>query len=232
MTPESIASFYKENKPVLPPDSKYRHYRFVYEDGKNTSAYAVWRVIKSPEQLQKICEEKKPSAVYFTVSRWLRPDYLGARYDAGHSHSKWLANNFLGAHFVIDFDSGIDESYKNMKRAYAILKDKYSDFIFVRTGRGFHLHVLDFEKDFPFIASPFAREIYNGKQRAKLAGLLQRNGVVFDVKTSVDTRRIVRVFNTLHSNGTVIYSTADINDDRLLHPSHWLESGTGEPIRS
>lgn len=208
--------FYENNLPILMPNSHQRNFRFKLCSG---AVLSIKRIIRSPEQLQKLCIKHKPCAVYQTVSRWSRPDLLGSRKFSRSKRPgyKWLSNNYLGGSFVMDFDDGIQKSFVELRKSLNYLKNLgYEDFNIVRTGRGFHLWVNDWSS--PFVCNPFYREFIDRKERYILTNTLREHGIKFDEPISCDTRRVVRTPNTLHSNGTIIYMTNTLSDSRLFNP--------------
>lgn len=229
--------YYSENLVELPKDAKFRQYKFSM-DGKGFTK--IQRKITDPKTLQKYLVMYSPSAVYQSVACFLHPELVGikgAEYQITNAINKMkigksMENDIIGKKYremflysslVLDFDAHNGESlyspYQNMLSAWKELKKEgYQDFEFVRTGRGFHLWVNDWEKIVRDIPKPHDRIQADTNARKAIVERLKKKKIEMDEGITLDVWRIVRVPGSLHRNGTVIYKTKDINDKKLLNP--------------
>ena len=187
--------FYKNTKPVLPPFPQTRQFRVRLWDG---TWVKIKDRIKTPEQLQQHLIRLGPRDVYFSTARWLNPTVVGPKKlrDAGY---KVADNLFLGSELYFDLDDATLEDVILLKQ---YLKNKYNftRFVMIKTGRGYHLWVLDFE-DIMNIAKksmPREREIHYTVVKSHIVKDLLAHNFKFDTPITLDSRRIVRVPNTLH----------------------------------
>lgn len=197
VSPLEIQAFYQNNAPMLLRDSPRRQYRLLLRD---YTMVALGRKITKPEQLQKLCVKLLPVAVYQTVSRWVFPEVLSNRGKPKHGGSRWTKNLFLDSDFIIDLDPKHCTQH-NLTLLMETLAGY--DTTIVRTGNGYHFWIWDWRKDRHFITKPFDREMKCKREMEKFVGSLKDKGIEFDYSISMDTRRIARVPNTLHQNGTV-----------------------------
>lgn len=195
--------------PILLPNSKWRHYRFRLADN---SFKKVSKRIYKPEDLLAQIYKYKPVDVYQTVSYWLNPELLGAK-RALKPGFRILQNFFLGSDYIMDFDisdySSEQEMISNLEKAKSILIKEYNaeHYIILKTAHGFHLIWLDFDayvKSKINSVMPMDREYAFQKKMKQLTEELMELGVKWDYKISIDTRRLIRVPNTLHRNGSLI----------------------------
>jgi hypothetical protein len=114
----------------------------------------------------------------------------------------------LGADFLVDIDGkeiGIENAYNHMIDVWHFLKKRYQELTFVMTGSGFHVWVWDFEKKFKkYPENPYGKEEYNKQQRKRLVRQMLDKNLVFDVKISLDTRRVGRVPRSIYAGRKII----------------------------
>src|SRR3990167_5717745 len=168
---QEIETFYTNNKPLLLPNSKFRHFRFATKHG----FMKVRKTIKTPEDLQKVCIKYKPIGVYCTNSYWLNPKTLGKR-------SKYPV--FLGSSFVVDFDEA-HKAEDNIQKAIQFFQERgCNDIIRVKTGRGWHLHILDWELPKIYQPNPCKREQQYLSKMHRTVRAMKEKGILFDTKVS------------------------------------------------
>lgn len=214
---ESFLKFYLDNLPVIPPDSRFRYYRFrIVRPNKSYFIYKVKKIIKYPEDLQKqiLMFFKKGlfvADVWVSTSLFLNPVQVGSKSSNMKKPGyKWANNIFLGSGFFIDMDVN---DIKGCKKLISYLLRKYG-FTYIKllkTHRGYQIHIYDhLTVSEPRLSSPFEREKAMEKLKVKILKDLKFNfpEIKFDELISIDTRRIVRVENTLHSKGTIIEKVA------------------------
>lgn len=206
-------SFYAANLPILPPYARWRQFKFRLESGLFKS---IRERIRKPEHLQFMCLRYLPLDVYCTVSCWLQPDYLTARglgFDPKqrgnpslrvppNTGSNVLSSNlFLWSDLVLDLDSA-HCSPKNIHRLYLWAQSRFSKVSWYQTHSGFHIWC------FPWFRSshpdPRQREAEDQGKRRELIAELRFLRLQCDFSILSDTRRLVRVANTLHREGVVI----------------------------
>jgi len=181
----SIREFYITNKPILLPNSRFRHYRLKTKKG----FIKISKTIRKPEDLQKLCIKYLPEAVYQTNSYWVgNKGQLGKR--------KGRHPIFIGSSYVMDFDGEEESNENNIQKAIQFWKDKGCHHIIrVKTGRGYHIHCLDWLESNSVIrqiADPIKREFAYLKLMRQLAKTMLKAGIKFDVPISCDTRRLIR----------------------------------------
>ena len=162
---EVVRDFYKNNIPILPPKSKWRQFKYFTWEGEMK---VLRHRITSAEELQKHLIDLAPRDVYLTASRWMDPTKLGPKRHSGKKEGYDGADScFYGSDYVVDIDNHhqvpqtIDASYNTLVSAYRVLTKKFGfeDFRFIKSGNGFQMWVMDFEKkvvDNP-LSNPYAR---------------------------------------------------------------------------
>lgn len=226
-----LKSFYSKHIPMLLPNYKHRFYKFKLFNNKWVS-----KRISNPNHLQRFLLKYVPKDVYQSVSLFTKPKEITIKNFKGKKAGYPYANNVIGTHLVIDLDGHtttkgsekpIEELYSELRKLYGLLSVKFSDFLFVRTGRGFHLHILDFDNvlDKSF-ENPMQRISYIEQKKyifiKKLKEVyFKKYGIELIVceDTSIDTWRIVRVPLSVHNNGTVCFATKNLLDQNLLNPA-------------
>ncbi len=216
---DSLRDYYKSTPPDLSAisDLGFRHFRFRRRDNRFMK---VDRKVYSSTSLQRLLVRYLPADAYYTSSCWLNPHILGPR-----DEEDLLGNLFIKGDVVFDIDekpfnaSNIEKARKKAAELYGRLLDlkikvKYLAF---SGGKGFHIVCADpntYVND-----SPAEREGMALEYRKKLAETLSGEGLAFDVKVTVDTRRIIRV------PGTVNYSTGYVctilSEEQFVNDSAW-----------
>jgi hypothetical protein len=203
--------YYKYNQIEVPPDLAHRHIKLKLANGK----WVMLGRIKTKKDLQIKLIELGPTHAYISCSTYLNPNNIRLKWKMKKIYPKWLMkanlllnNLILQSDFVLDFDDG-KNSFPNLIKAYNYLKDnRFYEFKFVKTKRGFHLWVLDFYKkrctDNERKEMPHERELYIEAQKILLANELFNEDIHFDYKVAVDTRRIFRIWNSLYNDGYTI----------------------------
>jgi len=190
-------------EPWLPKHSNWHHFRVVLFDGRWVKLRD--KRIRSKSVLKKNILKPHifpPRHVFYSVLRWLDPKNIGP---------KRVRAYCLGGPLLFDIDvmnvfSYDEDTLDEAKRQTLALADfitdelGYTDFLFVFTGRrGFHVYVQDFDiTDFIHDFDPLHREKYEGRVRKYMAELVLKRGFKIDAQVTCDTRRVVRLPNTLH----------------------------------
>jgi DNA primase catalytic subunit len=194
-----IKSYYKSN-PIdltLTPRLSFRHFRFRLEDG---SFYKVKSKIRVPTDLREYLVRKAPLDVYYSTACWLNPHLLGSRIE-----KDVLKNLMISCDLAFDIDCGGKIGLEDARQqAIAInefliskgIKVRYSAF---SGSKGFHVVCDDPWAGQIREENPRKREIEAIKRRKKIVGEAKREGMVFDEKVTVDTRRIIRLPGTINS---------------------------------
>jgi DNA primase catalytic subunit len=144
-----------------------------------------------------------PSHVYYTSSLWLNPTTLGCKNYRKNKKAgfQWAYNIFLGQDLVFDIDEDdLNKAKREAIKLINFLKSKgYKDLKIVYSGnRGFHVYVYDWK---PCINEPNPKrreeEYFNAK--IDLINEINNNDIAnIDTYTTLDTRRIIRLPNTVH----------------------------------
>ncbi len=189
--------FYKKNVPILLPQSNWRQYRVRLW---NNEWYKIPDRITDSKTLQRWLISLKPRDVYFMTGRFLNPQHVGPKKWKGKPGYKWDYNLFLGGELYFDIDhKNLDEINKIIED---LKKENFKKIVLIKTGNGYHIHVYDFEKHFDYlkgIDNPFEREFKYKRVKTLIA---ERYSEKYDIdkQITLDTRRILRVPNTMHGN--------------------------------
>lgn len=226
----NIKEFYKTAYLQAPPDLKHRQIKLYCGGGWVTLPTLTGKLIRTVEDLRPILVELEPTAVYISVSTFLHPELLASRKLklSGYPH---LSNSIINSDFLVDIDHS-PNLLLDINRAYNYLTHNgFKEFKFVRTKRGAHIWVLDFFKKIctQKIPNPLIREFYIEQQRTILANELKHYEINFDYKVSVDTRRVARLWGSLHNDGFTVCKaydtlTAFTRDYALHHKKTLSES--------
>jgi DNA primase catalytic subunit len=216
---EKIREYYESLPPnglTFPPYTNHRLFQVRCFSGK----WIIIRdTIRTPEILLKHLINIAPKDVYFSTSRWLSPTTLTTKPNRGKHQNKIADNCFLGSEFYVDIDIGKklktkEEAFSMTWKIIDFLKSKgFSKILLFTTGRGFHLHVRDFEQVYilKYPKHPFNREYYYSIRKRKLVAEMKNKGLIFDEPISVDTRRIIRLPGTIHGSTMSIVHALPLN---------------------
>jgi len=190
-------------EPWLPKHSNWHHFRVVLFDGRWIKLRD--KRIRSKHVLKKNILKPHifpPKHIFYSVLRWLDPKNIGPKYVRAYC---------LGGPLLFDIDvinvfscneDALDEAKRQTLALADFISDElgYTDFLFVFTGRrGFHVYVQDFDMmDFVHDFNPLHREKYERSVRKYIAELVLKQGFKIDAQVTCDTRRVVRLPNTLH----------------------------------
>jgi len=201
---EKFSSWYRTKwTPWVPTDSNWHHYRVETFDGKWKK---LWdKRIRSGSILRKNLLKPTifpPRNVYYSVLKWLDPKSLG---------SSKVGNYCLGGSLIFDIDVKTSEIYGDEtieKGTEAIFNLEefltktygFSDYACAFSGkRGFHLYVKDFDPfNFGKKNAQRSRESIEKEMRTTITRKVLDMGLTIDAQVTSDTRRIVRLPNTLH----------------------------------
>ena len=184
-----IRNYYKSidaESLYLPSQSSFRHFRFLTLRGMVKIKDRITNKKKLKQQLIKLA----PISVYYGISLWGNPSIIGKR-------TKNIYNNhFLGCDYIIDIDSkDFNEAKKEAQRIVKFLKLEYFSFKVRSSGSGVHIVI-------PCV--------YIGINEKNALETLERftkrlisREFEYDYETSTDTRRIIKLPNTISSNGNL-----------------------------
>ena len=213
---DPLRDFYKSNAPDLTPisDLRFRHFRLRLRGGRFLK---IQRKITSPKMLSAYLARYCPADVYYSTCTWLNPGLLGRK-----TGDDTLANLFIRGDLAFDVDEkpftrrNIERARKNTVRLYERLLDmgKRVKYVAFSGGKGFHIVC---EDDGRYEGMPGEREAQALEYRRRLVDELEADGLKFDAKITVDTRRILRVPGTVNNSTgylcTVISAEQLVNDD-------------------
>ncbi len=207
VTPTQIQEYYKHNPPQLPSNPHRRQYKIITQKGQ---AQKIHRQIHKPQELQKILTQQAPVAAYYTQSQFIAPEQVNSKKNDRPGYS-YADNLFLRSEYILDFDKQHAE-LQNIKHTIKTLKTQLAltnkDLELRQTGNGYHLLFTTFTEKMckpPHqIPNPRNRENHHKQIKQNLTKHLNKQGCRFDEPISIDTRRIIRIPNTLHQNGTII----------------------------
>ncbi len=178
--------------------------------------------ITSLNRLKNILKnyELPPIRVFFSVFEWLQPEKIGSKnFNDVCFGSSFLVFDIDGEklHFphTINKKGFCRECIENARRetiklAYFLeTKYGYSNFYVVFSGRkGFHLYVLDYEKEQDFGKFYEYREY---RKRRKIVKDIIENGIRIDPIVTLDTRRIIGLPSSVHGyTGLALYNIGSI----------------------
>jgi DNA primase catalytic subunit len=212
-----IRRYYKTVGPEklwVPPQATRRQFRFMCMSSEDGSTFfkKIPDRIKDVRTLRRWLVRLAPFHVYYTTSTWLDPQRLGPkdRTKKGRSKKKGgysLAHNvFLNQelYFDIDMPGKLEAGKKEVLALKDFLHKEYGfkDFrIIYSGGKGFHLHVYDFDwKKFTDLRpeDPRIREGMMTEIKADIVNKVAEAGLIFDADVTMDTRRIIRLPGTVH----------------------------------
>jgi len=159
------------------------------------------------EWLVSVDDENEVLDSYFSVSRFLNPHRVRG-YASSWRGSPRLDKMILGSDFVFDFDQkhmpgGVD-AYDVAVKVFGLLRGGYDDVNFVRTGKGWHVVVLDwYEKFCRRDVAVMDRYFYISAMKRRFAGMFWRSGIPFDYPVSIDSFRCIRMWNSPYHDGTL-----------------------------
>lgn len=194
-----IKSYYKSNPIDLGVTSSvnFRHFRFRLEDG---SFYKVKCKIRDLRSLREYLVRKAPFDVYYSTACWLNPHLLGSRVE-----KDILKNLMISCDLAFDIDCGGKIKLEDARQqAIAINEFLESKRINVRYSafsgsKGFHVVCDDPWHNEISEENPRKREIEAIERRKRIVQEAKREGILFDEKVTVDTRRIIRLPGTINS---------------------------------
>lgn len=210
---------------TLPPNPNWRQFRLKLKD---KTFIKCRKRVRTAAELSKWVRQYDPTDVYVTTSCWLNPELLGPKRSmiAGYKTASLV---LLQSDFFTDYDSkdyggSIDAAYRAMLGVWESLKQNYSNFTFVRTGKGFQMSCFDWYESLPKkIERVQDRLEYVKQQKKALVERLQKEGHRFDFKQSISPFQIGRVWGGVHNNGTVIEYSKSPFTKALLFPRRLAE---------
>lgn len=203
---EALRAFYRRAPLWLPPRPTFRQFRLAVERTDGRLAFRkVEDRVKDAATLRRWLVRVAPAHVYFTTSRWLDPQRLGARDLRGKKPGYPIAHNvFLGQELYFDIDTPGDLA-AGKREALALLDflraEGLEDLRVVYSGnKGFHVHAYDFERRFApdLPENPRDREAAAQAARTDLVRRIVAADIGIDVDITMDPRRILRLPGTVH----------------------------------
>jgi len=189
-----MREFYRKNSPDLSRigNLNFRHFRFRLPD---KTFKKINDRITDEAVLQKHLIRYAPLDAYYSVSKWLSPENLGSS-----KNEEFHRNVFLGMDLVFDIDDkNINKAGKEALKLLSSLKKRKIkiNYIAFSGAKGFHVVCKDpweYEEE-----DPRKREESAKRRRKELVEELKEEGMKFDEKVTVDSRRIIRIPGTINS---------------------------------
>jgi len=213
---EQLAEYYRSNLMTLPHLSQFRQYKFLLSNG---IVFRLRDIIRTPEQLQRHLVKHRPLKVWYSVSRFLNPQFVGPK---GRNRDYVYAYNlFLGSDLVFDIDpppeGTLEDARQNALKLTDFLEERgiSNTKTIYSAGKGLHLYGLDWNPNI-VAENPLEREKLYGEAKNKLMTEAQEQGIVFDKKTSVDTRRVMKVIGSINADTGYVVSEIDPEDKDFL----------------
>jgi hypothetical protein len=196
---DPVRSFYRHHLADLSPitDLSHRHFRILLPCG---TFFKVQDRVRDAATLQHWLVRYRPTDVYYSTSCWLSPESLGRR-----ERTPLSANIFLSSDIVFDIDKSpfsidnLECARQNTLRLIAFCAEQNISvkYIAFSGSKGFHIVCSDMGRyDHPH---PLAREDVAKTVRKEIIARVLAEGIVFDIKITGDTRRIIRVPGTINS---------------------------------
>lgn len=238
-----LRDFYQEANLILPENSKHRTFKFkTWEknDKGEWKWFTVYRKIRTVEQLRKYLVELAPQDCYFSVSQFLNNKQARVKkYTKRYAGFEQAYNILLGSDYIIDIDEEEGQRQKafdEMKRIADYVRNTFgfTDMTFTNTNRGQQILINNFYEKYigrltledyeDYKSGKNVKCLFNCKDREHhlsniLRGFtwkLKDAGCKFDFSVAMDTRRIVRLFNSVHHSGVICNSTNNFSEIEKL----------------
>jgi DNA primase catalytic subunit len=206
LTPELIRAYYESTSIDLSVLSQinFRHFRFRLADG---TFYKVPNKIRAFSTLKNQFLKTLPLDVYYSSACWLNPHKLGSR-----TEGKILKNIMISCDLVFDIDVN-GETIPNLEQAkkqaislknFLISKNFDVRYLAFSGSKGFHVVCNDPWTDEKGFEDPVKREKNALEKRKQIVKEAKTQGLFFDEKVTVDTRRIIRLPGTINSKTGLI----------------------------
>lgn len=198
---EDILNYYKSSSflPLLPSDSRFRHYRGININGG-------WRKcprkIRDPQRLKEWIIKEKLTDIWYSTSLWLDPRNIADR-----NPNMISEQILLGSDLAIEIDEsfsiqGLRRAWNNIKRIYKAFSIKYKLKYLEFTGaKGFRL-VFDYFISLP--KDPRKRISFLEREKQKVYKDALPLNIKVDRDCLVDAYRVIRVINTINSKSGLI----------------------------
>jgi DNA primase catalytic subunit len=217
LTPEIIRAYYESATVDLSllSNANFRHFRFRLADG---SFYKVPRKIRVWSDLKRQFLNKLPLDVYYSTACWLNPHKLGSR-----TEGKILENVIISCDLVFDIDvNGEEIQDLEQARQQAIslknlLVSKAFDvrYLAFSGSKGFHVVSNDPWIDEKRFEDPVKREKDAIEKRKQIVNEAKAQGLFFDEKVTIDTRRIIRLPGTVNSKTGLVCTVLSDSQAKL-----------------
>jgi len=144
---------------------------------------------------------------YFSVSCFLNPHKVYGYKQRREGFPK-LDRKMLRSDFVFDFDQknmpeGVD-AYDVACHVFALLQRGYEDVNFIRTGKGWHIVILDWYDNFcRKSVAVMDRYFYISAMKRRFANIFRGSGIPFDYPVAIDSFRCIRMWNAPYHDGTL-----------------------------
>lgn len=193
--------------------------------------------VRKVDELRSALLKVLPDAAFISTACYLNPDNVIKKWSGNNSNPNshlWcdlLNNTMLSSDFVADFDNYRIERHENnitgkiekvkipvnpginARKTYGLLLEDGADeedLTFTKTKRGYHLWDEGFyTRHCKKIANPYYRESHIAAQKTRIAQAMVAEGIDFDYDITVDTRRVVRLWNSVYNDGFTICRPID-----------------------
>lgn len=223
-----LKTYYQNADLFLLPNSNRRQYKFRL--GKDRF-FVVRDMIKNVELLRHWLVKFLPLDAYVSRAAYIDPTVVGPKVYKTRAGFNLSNNLFLYCDAVIEIDN---TNFENLLNAWEFMKAKgYKDFLFVQTFRGWHYWIFDWRKDIEVLEHPKLRENKFSQEIKKLCNELRMAKISFDENTTKDTRRILRIPESVHSKGVICHTyhkptqsnPVSLTDLQEMTQIHWLGGG-------
>lgn len=189
-----------------------------------SGAYLQLHKISTVGQLIRCFINFVPQDAWFSASDFMSPQIV-VKKRFSRKGSKIMQHSFLQSSLPLDFDNQqynrrtkkyfSYDPFPEVEKSVAFLRKKFKNLYFVRTDRGYQLHILDFYdiqcKKTRQIEMPMERENALKMDKIKILNQMRKKGIKFDFEVNKDNWRVFRIPYSLHHSGTICMASADLN---------------------
>lgn len=188
MNIEQVREYYKNNLPVLLPDSRFRQFRIETREG----IFLTLPSIRTPQDLQKHVIKYAPKNVYCSTSCWLNPSRVRFK-----RRTQGFRNILLSNLILVDIDNNNIENVKKTLSYFEQRKDAQL-LKLCHSGGGVHLYYIPTENLSKI--TPKKRISYIQKKRRIIEKEMIEAGIDLDRGIMTDIMRVCRIQNSLNGN--------------------------------
>ena len=192
----NLEKYYSTCDIYLPDFASFRRFNFRLFGGKYVE---IKDRIDSPETLRKWLLRYLPKDVYVSTTAYLNPVMVRSK-NKKIPRNKWADRLFLFQDLVFDFDGAYDKVLPELIKAHNVLVSEFGfrTFLFVKSGGGLHLWVLDFKANMDCIPNPHLREFHYRNAKNLILQAMKAHNVVCDYAVTKDMHRVIRLPQTIH----------------------------------